>query len=171
MRQVEINQRTLSTCGLYRQHVLLNHFFIIFKFYEWVILKTLGQIILTCFTLLYYTFSRMSRTMKTMPSIASQRLISWQLLNIPGTTVTKAEPRNFSPRIILICEKIIVVAAAEQKPEITGPEMKFITKPSNRKNFVARNHTQLTLYSIRIPKLKRPAINSTHPARKDRTIA
>ena len=64
----------------------------------------------------------------------SQRLIACQLLKIPGTTVAKAEPRNFSPRIILICEKITVVAAAEQKPEITGPEMKSITKPNSRIN-------------------------------------
>jgi hypothetical protein len=51
------------------------------------------------------------------------------LVKIPEITVRKAEPRNFKPRRILICENITVVAAAEQKPKMTGPDIKSMTKP------------------------------------------
>jgi hypothetical protein len=66
---------------------------------------------------------------KARPSPASQRRIDCQLVKIPEITVRKAEPRNFKPRRILICENITVVAAAEQKPKMTGPDIKSMTKP------------------------------------------
>lgn len=71
----------------------------------------------------------MRNSINTSPKAVSHRQMDRQLVSIPGTTVAKEEPRNLSPRTILICEKITVVAAAEQKPEITGPDMKSMRKP------------------------------------------
>ena len=67
--------------------------------------------------------------MNKIPSSVSQSFMSCQFAKMPGMTFAKAEPRNFSPRTSLICENITVVAAAEQKPEMTGPDMKSIMKP------------------------------------------
>ena len=45
----------------------------------------------------------------------------------------KEEPLKVKPKIVLNCAVITVTAAAEQKPEITGPEMKSIRKPKEIK--------------------------------------
>ena len=41
----------------------------------------------------------------------------------------KDDPLNFKPRIAFNCENTTVIAAAEQKPDITGPLIKSIKKP------------------------------------------
>lgn len=74
------------------------------------------------------------KTMQKQPSTVSPRETDFMLEKMPGITLMKDEPENFNPRIVLICEKITVVAAAEQKPEITGPDIKSTRKPL--KNFV-----------------------------------
>lgn len=43
----------------------------------------------------------------------------------------KDDPLNFKPRTAFNCENTTVIAAAEQKPEMTGPEIKSIKKPRN----------------------------------------
>ena len=41
----------------------------------------------------------------------------------------KDDPLNFKPRTAFNCENTTVIAAAEQKPDITGPLIKSIKKP------------------------------------------
>lgn len=46
-----------------------------------------------------------------------------------GTTWANEFPAKRRPKMLLNCEKMTVTAAAEQKPEMTGPEMKSTRKP------------------------------------------
>ena len=48
---------------------------------------------------------------------------------MPGMTLVKDEPGNLRPSMALIWENITVTAAAEQKPEMTGPDIKSTRKP------------------------------------------
>ena len=41
----------------------------------------------------------------------------------------KEEPGNLSPKSVLNCAVMTVAAAAEQKPEMTGPDMNSIIHP------------------------------------------
>lgn len=63
------------------------------------------------------------------PRTESHKLIFLQLINIPGKTLEKEEPGNFSPKSVLNCAKITVAAAAEQNPEMTGPDIKSMIQP------------------------------------------
>ena len=53
---------------------------------------------------------------------------------MPGMTLVKDEPGNLRPSMALIWENITVTAAAEQKPEMTGPDIKSTKKPIEKKN-------------------------------------
>lgn len=79
-----------------------------------------------------FTFRNKRSRMKERPRSASHTFIDFQWLNIPAITLGNDEPRNLSPKIIFICENITVVAAAEQKPEITGPEISSTKNPMNQ---------------------------------------
>ena len=50
---------------------------------------------------------------------------------MPGNTMEKEEPGNLSPKSVLNCAVMTVAAAAEQKPEMTGPDMNSIIHPEN----------------------------------------
>jgi len=52
---------------------------------------------------------------------------------MPGITLANDEPRKVNPRSVLICEVMVIIAAAEQKAEITGPDMKSIIHPKENK--------------------------------------
>lgn len=69
------------------------------------------------------------KIMQRQPSNVSHGLIDDKLVKMPGITLVKDEPRKVSPSIVLICENITVVAAAEQNPEITGPDIKSTKNP------------------------------------------
>jgi hypothetical protein len=51
---------------------------------------------------------------------------------MPGITFENDEPRKVNPKSVLICEVMVMIAAAEQKPEITGPEIKSIIHPKEK---------------------------------------
>ena len=73
--------------------------------------------------------------MKPKPSAASHRLMSCQWLKMPGRTLINDEPGNVKPSIDFNWEKITMVAAAEQNPEMTGPDMKSISHPVQTRIF------------------------------------
>lgn len=61
--------------------------------------------------------------------MVSHKRMFIQLTNIPGNTLAKDEPGNCSPKRVLNWAVITVVAAAEQKPDMTGPDINSITHP------------------------------------------
>lgn len=53
-------------------------------------------------------------------------------MKMPGKTLAKDEPGNLRPNRVLNCAVMTVAAAAEQKPDTTGPDMKSITHPKRQ---------------------------------------
>ena len=104
------------------------------------------------------------------PSIASQRIMSWQFVNKDGRTLVKDDPLNFKPRIAFNCENTTVIAAAEQKPAITGPDMNSIKNPAEEINFIILVQFEYCVVVKNKPKLSKPAMSSKHPERKLKTI-
>lgn len=69
--------------------------------------------------------------MKEKPRTVSHKLILIKLTKMPGNTLAKEEPGNLRPNSVLNCAVMTVTAAAEQKPEMTGPDMKSIIHPES----------------------------------------
>lgn len=82
------------------------------------------------------TLRRSSKSMKEKPRTVSHKLISIQLAKMPGKTLAKEEPGNLRPKSVLNCATMTVTAAAEQKPEMTGPEIKSIIHPAGVNIFI-----------------------------------
>merc|ERR1740128_1026641 len=55
--------------------------------------------------------------------------VSTQVSTTPNPVSDLSTPVRFSPSILLNCPLAICIEAAEAKPEMTGTEMKSITKP------------------------------------------
>lgn len=54
---------------------------------------------------------------------------------MPEKTLAKDEPGNLRPKRVLNCAVMTVTAAAEQKPDITGPDMNSIIQPKMQFHF------------------------------------
>ena len=78
------------------------------------------------------TFRNKSSKTHANPRRVSNGRISLQCSKMPGITLANDEPRKVNPRSVLICEVMVIIAAAEQKPEITGPDMKSIIHPKEK---------------------------------------
>ncbi len=67
--------------------------------------------------------------MEEHPSPASHGLILDRFVKKPVQISTKEDPLNFSPKSPFTWVEATVKAAAEQKPEMTGAEMKSTINP------------------------------------------
>ena len=70
--------------------------------------------------------------MEEHPSPASHGLMFDRFVMKPFQISTKEEPLNFRPKSPFTWVEATVKAAAEQKPEMTGAEMKSTMNPATR---------------------------------------
>lgn len=119
----------------------------------------------------YLTLNINNIIIQESPNIVSHNLVSPMCSKILCHTLKNFPPAKSNPKISLICDVAIIIAAAEVNPTATGPLMKSIKKPIKKYNLIYHEYkTKFSIYN-NLPNCKIPINNSTHPDKKQSKTA